>query len=427
MGLATLAYEQARPFFIGEASMTQLALVEWLVTVAWQWLALASVVIWLGTLLAERQLLVFCKGEQRAEVLAILRVARQRQRRQTWLWLSAVLVGMLALLWLRLSHTLPHQQLNTAPDWPALASFLVTTVEGWLWLARGALVLLGFALLTALSVSAWRRERIEQRAGLLAGRKRSTPLPQEGAALPGGGHSESRPLPSSLAAGTRIIPASIAVSAALLLTLVLADSGMWEGQLPIGALALAFVALVALAAWLGKITYTAFVLIPACRAIENDERTQALLELFQAIRPAFTQTLVALLLYGIFFVEAHLATMQLRSFDSLFPLLQNPTCWAVLAEMCLLGGMLLLASYQARRVLPHLARMAWLAARGTVATVLSGMDVSRSLEISQDKRQELATLAERRLLKTLAAQTVLSLLLLLCLVIAALFAWQIVM
>jgi hypothetical protein len=426
MGLATLAYEQARPFFIGDASMTQLDIVEWLVTAAWQWLALASVVIWLGTLLAECQLLVFCRGEQRAEMLAILRFARQRQRRQTWLWLSAVLVGTLALFWLRLAHALPHQRLNALPDWPALASFLVTTVEGWLWLARGALVLLGFALLTTLSILVWRRERVEQRAGLLAGRKRSTPLPEEGAALPGGGHSESRPLPSSLAAEMRIIHASIVVSAVLLLTLVLADSGMWEGQFPIGGLALAFVALLALAVWLGRITYTAFVLIPACRAIENDERTQALLELFQAIRPAFAQVLVALLLYGIFFVEARITNMQVHSFDSLLPLLHSPTGWAVLAEVCLLGGILLLASYQARRVLPHLARMAWLAARGTLATALSGMDVSRSLEISQDKRQELAALAERRLLKTLAAQTVLSLLLLLCLVLAALFAWQIV-
>lgn len=426
MSLATIAYEQARPFFLDAPSMTQFDLVEWLVTAAWQWLVLASVIIWLGTSLAERQLLLFCKGEQRAEKLAILRFARQRQRRQTWLWLSAILVGTLALFWLRLSHRLPHQQLNSVPDWPALASFLLTTAEGWLWLARGALILLGFALLTALSVSVWRKVRAEQRAGLLARRKRSTPLPDEGTALPGGGHSESRLLPSSLAAGTRVIHASIVVSAALLLTLVLADGGMWEGQLPIGALALTFVALVALAVWLGRITYTAFVLIPACRAIENDERTQALLELFQAIRPTLPQAIVALLLYGIFFVEAQITNMQLSGFDGLFPLLQSPTGWAVLAEVCLLAGMLLLASYHARQVLPHLARMAWLAARGTVATVLSGMDVSRSLEISQDKRQELAALAEQRLLKALAAQTVLSLLLLLCLVVASLFAWQIV-
>ena len=426
MSLATLAYVQARPFFIDGASVTQFALVEWLVTAAWQWLVLGSVIIWLGTLLAERQLLALCKREQRAEMLAILRLARQRQRGQTWLWLSTIQVGMLALFWLRLSHMLPHQQLDTLPDWSALAPFLLTTAEGWLWLVRGALVLLGFALLTTLSVSVWRRARTEQRAGAPVGRKRSTPLSEEGA-LPGSGvHSESRPLPSSLTTGTRIHQISIGTSAALLLTLVLADSGIWMGQLPISALALAFVALFALATWLGRTIYTAFVLAPACHAIENDERTQALLELFQAIRPTFPQTLVALVLYGIFFVESHITTMQLHSFSSLLPLLQSPTGWALLAEVCFLGGMLLLASYQTRQVLPHLARMAWLAARGPVATVLSGMDVSRSLQISQDERQKLAALAERRLLKTLAAQAVLSLLLLLCLVIASLFAWQIV-
>jgi hypothetical protein len=425
MSLATLAYEQAHLLFVGDASVTQFDVVEWLVTVAWQWLALASVVIWLGTLLAERRLLALCKRERRAEVLAILRFARQRQRRQTWLWLSIILVGTLALFWLRLSRVLPHQQLNTVPDWPVLSSFLLTTTEGWLWLARGALALLGLALLTALSVSTWRRARTEQRIGLPVGRKRSTPLPEEGATLPSG-RTESRALLSPLAAEIRIYDVSITVAAAMLFLLELADPGMWEGHLSLGMLALVFVALLALATWLGRTIYAAFVLAPACHAIESDERTQALLELFQAIRPALAQTMIALALYGIFFGEAHVTGMRLSSIDSVLPLLQSPMSWVLLAEVCLLAGMVFLASYQARRVLPHLARMAWLAARGTVTTVLSGIDVSRLLQISQDERQELAALAERRLLKTLTAQAMLSLLLLLCLVIASLLSWQIV-
>ncbi len=395
MSLAMIAYAQAHLLFVGvgDASVTQFDVVEWLVTSAWQWLTLASVVIWLGTLLAERRILALCKRERRAEVLAILRFARQRQRRQTWLWLSIILVGTLALFWLRLSHALPHQELNTLPDWPVLSSFLLTTTEGWLWLARGALALLGGTLLTALSISAWRR---------------------------------ARALSSSLAAEARIYDVFIAVAAAMLFTFVLTDSGMWKGQLSFGILALAFVALLALAAWLGRTIYAAFVLAPACHAIESDERTQALLELFEAIRPALAQTMIALALYGICFVEAHITGMRLSSIDSVLSLLQRPVSWVLLAEICLLAGMAFLASYQSRRVLPHLARMAWLAARGTVAPMLSGMDVSRSLQISQDERQKFAALAERRLLKTLTAQAAFSLLLLLCLVMASLISWQIV-
>ncbi len=395
MSLAMIAYAQAHLLFVGvgDASVTQFDVVEWLVTAAWQWLTLASVVIWLGTLLAERRILALCKRERRAEVLAILRFARQRQRRQTWLWLSIILVGTLALFWLRLSHVLPHQELNALPDWPVLSSFLLTTTEGWLWLARGALALLGVALLTVISVSAWRR---------------------------------ARTLSSPLAAEVRIYDVFIAVTAAMLFTFVLTDSGMWKGQLSFGILALAFVALLALAAWLGRTIYAAFVLAPACHAIESDERTQALLELFEAIRPALAQTMIALALYGICFVEAHITGMRLSSIDGVLSLLQRPVSWVLLAEICLLAGMAFLASYQARRVLPHLARMAWLAARGTVAPLLSGMDVSRSLQISQDERQKFVALAERRLLKTLTAQAAFSLLLLLCLVMASLISWQIV-
>lgn len=425
MSLATIAYEQAHFLFIGDASMTQFDVVEWLVTVAWQWLTLASVVIWLGTLLAERRLLVLSRRGRRTEALVILRLARQRQRRQTWLWLSIILAGTLALCWLRLSHLLPHQQLNTVPDWPVLASFLLKTAEGWLWLARGALALLGFGLLIVLSVSAWRRARAGRQASIPVGRKRSTPLPEEGAALPNG-HSESRALPASLAGEAPIYNVSIVAAAAMLFMLVLTDSGMWEGQRSPGMLALVFVALLALAIWLGRTIYAAFVLAPACHAIESDERTQALLELFQLIRPALAQTVIALVLYGIFFVEAHVTGMRLSSIGSLLPLLQSPMSWVLLIEVCLLAGMVFLASYQARRVLPHLARMAWLAARGTMATVLSGMDVSRSLQISQDERQKFAALAERRLLKALTVQAALGLLLLLCLVIASLVSWQIV-
>jgi hypothetical protein len=67
----------------------------------------------------------------------------------------------------------------------------------------------------------------------------------------------------------------------------------------------------------------------------------------------------------------------------------------------------------------HLAQTTWLAARGTLAGVLGGVDVLRSLQIGQNEREVLADKAMRRFRRMLYVQVVLGWLILLCLMLAS--------
>lgn len=136
MGLISIFSGQALFAPLADITGLQPADLEQLATIAWQWLVLSAVIAWIGALIAGYRLLTAFKGQQPSEIAAVLHMAAQRQRRQNWLWLSIILVGSMALFWLRLPHVLPQQQLNQAPAWAALETFALSTSEGWLWLAR---------------------------------------------------------------------------------------------------------------------------------------------------------------------------------------------------------------------------------------------------------------------------------------------------
>jgi hypothetical protein len=121
----------------------------------------------------------------------------------------------------------------------------------------------------------------------------------------------------------------------------------------------------------------------------------------------------ALLLYTTFFLETHQ-----KNFSTTPDLLTTLTGWVIMGEMALIGGIILLTLYQQRSVLLYLAHTTWLATYGTATTVFNGIDVSRSLHISQHERQALAQQAEQHLRRLLVTQTLLGLCVLLGLVIA---------
>jgi hypothetical protein len=418
MGLANIFSGQASPAPLADIVGLQPTDFEQLATIAWQWLVLSALIAWIGALIANYRLLSAFRGHQQSEIAAILHIAARRQRRQSWLWLSIILTGCTALFWLRLPHVLP-QQLGQVPRWPALASFVTSTPEGRLWLARGGLALLALGL-AAVSLLAHQRARHLREPDLLARsargrsrwhRRRSNQYGTEPA--------EGTSLEQRFLAERRHAQRSLVVVATLLCTFLFPLANGPGAQLPITALALNGVVLLALAMWLGGVLYLASILVPASYIIESAERTQTLVEALSASRPSVTPVLFAVALYGVFSVETRLSS------SSSLPLLFNtPFGWLLVAEFTLLGVTLLLTLYQVRRALPALAQAAWLAARGTVMSVLEGMDVSRSLELSQYERQKLANQAERRMTYIAYMQVIVGMLVLLCLVLATVLAGQ---
>lgn len=437
MGLASILSEQASLIPLADLMGLQPAEIEQFATVAWQWLVLSALLTWTGALFAEYRLLTAFRGQQPSEIAAVLHLAAQRQRRQGWLWLSITAGGIAALFWLRISQALPHQQLNRLPDWAALWLFMHTTPEGWLWLARAGLALLAVGFAAALSLSAHRRARRERAPDLPTNheRRRHRWPRRAGAQTPHGSNAlrserwqhidqsaDHQPggianLEQRLLAERRHAQMSLALAAALLCAFLLPFPESVPAQFPLTALALHGFALLALALWLGGVLYLASVLAPATHIIESAERAHTFVEMLPPIKPTSAQAAIALVLYSLFSLETH--APQPPGFNALPALFSAPYGWLLLAALALLGGILLLTLYQARRALPSLAQAAWLAARGTVMSVMGGMDVSRSLQMSQRERQMLADQAERRLRRLAYLQFTLGLLIVLCLVAAS--------
>ncbi|HEY7355196.1 MAG TPA: hypothetical protein VH590_01985, partial [Ktedonobacterales bacterium] len=361
MSLASIFSGQASLFPLANSIGIQPSDFEPLASIAWQWLVLSAIAAWIGGLAAGYRLLTAFKGQQPSEIAAVLHVAVQRQRRQSWLWLSIILAGVLALFWLRVSQALPNQQLNQPPNWPALGSFVFTTPEGWLWLTREGLTLLAFGLLAAVSLSAFRRARRERSPDLLTrGERARSRWPRRGAQRGRGNAAflaDSRSLadlPFAFQAPSihtleqrfqrerRQTRISLVIVAALLSTFLLPLIDGLNAQLPITGLALNALALLALAIWLGGVLYLASVLAPASHIIESAERTQALVQAFSASKPAFAPAGIALALYSLFSLETHLSSL-----DNLPALLSTPPGWFFIAELALLGATLLLTFYQA--------------------------------------------------------------------------------
>ncbi len=421
MGLADILSEQARSFS-SSVGNTQLPLIESLVAIAWQWMVLAAAIIWLGTLIAESQIFAAFKSEQRAEMVILMQSASQRRQRQDWLWLSSIVMGMFALFWLRLPSVLLHQRLMNLPDWSAVVNFLVTTFEGHLWLARGSLILVALSLLISYSLTTRFRGRAEHRnAAHLSGQRAPQATNHDRRSW---GQEQGRrttvkagSLQQLYSAGKRKLQGMIAIASALLVTCALASPLPTKEPLPISAAALKLVAFLAVSVWLGRIMYLVFVLAPTSHKLETAEHPQAFLEVFAVIRPPLIQLLVAPLLYATFFLETHQ-----KNWPTPAALLNTPAGWVISGELALMAGAILLTLYQKHRALPHLAGMIWLAAQGSRATAYSGIDVSHSLQISQNERQALTQQAKQRLRRALVIQTLLGLCMLLGLVIAPLIS-----
>ncbi len=408
MGIASMMSGQVFLSPLIDTGNYQSVDIEQVATIAWQWLVSAAVIAWAGALITERRFLTATRGEQRAEVSSLLLICIQRQRRQSWLWLSMILSGTIILFWLRAAQEVPHIQLDELPNWSALAQFLFATSEGWLWLIRGGLIVLAIGSSGVHAFSASRHLGTNQASDPLVGHEHSFSSRHSRRSTRARSSRQQR----LLAEHRRMDGLHLVLAALFLLTL--ANSSVTGASLYFTALALNWVTLLALAAWLGGLLYLAFVFVPATHVIESGERAQILIELLPTIKPSIIQVLVAGGLSAIFSMETHMGRMN-TSLAAISPAYN----WAIIANVGLLGMTFLLTCYQERHVLPHLAQASWLATHGAFIGTLGGVDVLRSLQVGPDERQVSADRATQRFRCLLYAQVVLGVLILLCLVLTA--------
>lgn len=323
-----------------------------ILSVAWEWLVLLALTIWVGLLVVEG--LILAGGERTSNLLT---EARKRARPLQWLCLSALLVGELITLFLRATQL--SQGLNGSGI--ALSTFgyiLFETSYGYLWLLRIALILIALGFfwwttrprgnnsLARRTRKAGRRfqkmrQRVQrvQRVNQEADNRKNDVSTEENATLT-----------STRAQGPTII--WLLLAGLILLTLALSGDTAALSQTPISAAVMDWLYLAARSIWLGGIAYLGYVLLPLLPVVEPDHHSEILSLLLRRFHPLMLGTLGVFLVSGLFLTETSLSQAQ--------QFISDPYGRTLLVEWILIAAMILLSAYVLFMLHPKLSRQALL-------------------------------------------------------------------
>ena len=337
-----------------------------IVAIAWDWLVMAALALWIGILVMEGIVLAHGKDESGSDSSAyragIGRTTRDLSdhgarsntdqsdteqqepaiqnsinigaspvpafppiaqiRKQSlplqWLCLAALVVGEIINLILRAA--LYTQTFNTVGiDPTVIREILFESRYGQLWMARIALV--GVAL------------------GLLAWTSRS-----------------SRRAPTSLRnasssrtnASTEYTLAMLTLAGLIVFTLALSDDITQLAQTHASAVILDCLFLIAQGIWFGGAAYLGFILLPLLPALEPELHAQSLVTLIRRSVPLFAGSIGVLLVSGLFLAETSLSSIQ--------QLITDPLGRALLLRIIVIAVMLLLSIYALFFLMPKLRR-----------------------------------------------------------------------
>jgi putative copper export protein len=293
--------------------------------VAWDWLTITALMLWLGILVSER--VVIARMEQGAALLA----ATERQSYSLqWLSLLALLIGECVSFTLRLLHYLAVTNTPFTSDIPG--QFISTTFYGQLWSVRAILLLAALALLY------WTgrprpQPKVEQREQRHITREQSTPAVRRIVS-----HAVTTPIsqpritrdftlsyttgtptgplkPAQTASAAPVVPVTkrtlnllwFIVITALLLSLALDNDIVAVAPLHISAVIMFWLYLAALGTWFGGLSYTSFILLPVVR---RENLTDTLVAFLRRFSNFVLTAIVVALITGIFFSEATLPHIQ---------------------------------------------------------------------------------------------------------------------
>jgi putative copper export protein len=366
-----------------------------ILTVAWDWLVMAALMLWLGILVAEGLFLTSGREEHEPLSLTLRKHSLPLQR----LSLLALLFGEIINLVLRATN-FNQLQGNSGIHLGTVMQVLVETSYGYFWLARIILIViaLGFLWWTTREQPAIANANLSGRAARTAGTGKfsrlrqqaaveestpasmelpslapasnvNTPLPDKTngdvvVPLVGTRNTANTPLADTRDAGnaslahpsndgTRAIPrwqTSIWLTLAglILLTLALSGEAASQAQPQTSTIVLNWIFLAAQGIGLGSVAYLAFVLLPLGSIGEPDHYAESLVTLMQRYRPVLIGAIALAFLTGLLLAETALTSTQ--------QLLTDPYGRALLVSLASAIVMLILMGYALYYLFPKMAR-----------------------------------------------------------------------
>ncbi len=317
-----------------------------ILSVAWDWLVLAALIFWAGTLLIE--FLLQQDKERNAELLTL---SQQQTRSLQSLCLIILLIGELIALFLR-ATALTQTLQGSGFSFSLLTHILLETNYARIWFIRIILILLASGLLY------WTR-RTEQIPGAGEQTKQSihsnarafqqTTQAEQIASGPSRKHSPSRATQTAQTPFSQKYTLSGLVLAVLLLfTYVLTSDAAQVLQPQASSLVFAWLFLIAQCIWLGGFAYLGYVQLPLFANLELHYHTETLIILLKRLKPYFLVGIGTLLISDIYLSEASITNTQ--------QWLNDPYGRTLLVQSALIVLMLLFSLYVIYVLTPRLKR-----------------------------------------------------------------------
>jgi len=251
-----------------------------ILAVAWEWLVLAALTLWIGILITERVILA------RAEhVTDLLDRARRRALPLQWLCLSALLVGELVTLALRSVHVTRALN-NGVLDFSALPTLLTDTFYGHLWLVRMILLVLALVLLWQMTKPRQQEER-EHSAQRIAHSTRTGPLrlQQASSLAPTTGSIKVVPLSTITAPLQRYTGLWLLLAVSVVCTYALTENAVSVIQPHASAIVLTGLLLLTQSVWFGGFAYLGYVVLPLLSIVDLNSNTETIVSFLRRMTP----------------------------------------------------------------------------------------------------------------------------------------------
>jgi methionine-rich copper-binding protein CopC/putative copper export protein len=317
-----------------------------ILTVAWEWLVLMALTLWVGILVVEGLILV---GDQRMATL--LAETRKRAQPLQWLCLSALLVGELISLILR--STQLTQAMNVGwVDLSALGYILFETNYGYLWLIRFVLLLIALCFLWWTNRTRGSKNRARQ------ARLKGTNLSQLRQRVTEDLSSQKKEAPARENTAIRSTSAKVytflwlLLAGLILLTFALSRDAVALAHAPVSTLVLEWLHLAARCIWLGGLAYLGYALLPLMPVVEPDRHSGILTLLLRRFHPLLLGSLGVFLVSGMYLTETSISNTQ--------QLITDPYGRTLLVEGILVATMMLLSAYALFILHPKFTRQAML-------------------------------------------------------------------